>query len=486
MSKHNSLTKKIKKQILSINVSIESYFNRIITSLKNIKKAEFINNNKVILVTGALVILTLSYFLIPTIYDKQKLSQKIENQILAKYNFEIKINNKVTYALLPKPHLVTRDVAILHNKKKIADVKNFKIFISINNLFSFKSFEIKDLILDKTEFNLNISSVNFFRELLNLEPSKNKILIKNSNIFFKNKDDEVLFINKIFDSKFYYDSNNLENLLISKNKVFNIPYKLLIKSNKFKKLRLNIKNEINYNDLEKNGLLEILFINKSTNLTYKINKNSLSYVSEDIKNNYKGIIDFKPFYISSDFIYQGLNFRNLFNPDSLLIDIINSEIFRNKNLNANINLDVKDITNINELKNLELRLNIQEGDISFSNSKIMWKNDVKISLSESLLNYDKNQIYLTGKLNFSFADLDNFYRSFQVKKNNRKKLSLIEIDFMYDLNQNKINVDNVKIDNKSNSEIDEYLENFNKSGGKIFNKVTFKNFINNFFSIYAG
>ena len=212
----------------------------------------------------------------------------------------------------------------------------------------------------------------------------------------------------------------------------------------------------------------------------------MSYVSEDIKNNYKGIIDFKPFYISSDFIYQGLNFRNLFNPDSLLIDIINSEIFRNKNLNANINLDVKDITNINELKNLELRLNIQEGDISFSNSKIMWKNDVKISLSESLLNYDKNQIYLTGKLNFSFADLDNFYRSFQVKKNNRKKLSLIEIDFMYDLNQNKINVDNVKIDNKSNSEIDEYLENFNKSGGKIFNKVTFKNFINNFFSIYAG
>ena len=46
---------------------------------------------------------------------------------------------------------------------------------------------------------------------------------------------ESSFINRIFESKFYYDLNNLENVLWSKNKVFNIPYKLIIKDNKFKK-----------------------------------------------------------------------------------------------------------------------------------------------------------------------------------------------------------------------------------------------------------
>ena len=39
-----------------------------------------------------------------------------------------------------------------------------------------------------------------FKNLLETAPNENKIVIKNSNIFFKNEDDEVLFINKIFNS----------------------------------------------------------------------------------------------------------------------------------------------------------------------------------------------------------------------------------------------------------------------------------------------
>ena len=54
------------------------------------------------------------------------------------------------------------------------------------------------------------------KDFLKTEPNENKITIKNSNIFFKNKDDEVLFINKIDKSKFFYDSNNLKNSLTQK------------------------------------------------------------------------------------------------------------------------------------------------------------------------------------------------------------------------------------------------------------------------------
>ena len=68
------------------------------------------------------------------------------------------------------------------------------------------------------------------------EPSDNKIIFKNSNIFFKDSYDETLFINKIKKSEFYYDSINLVNVLSSENEIFNLPYKLVIKNDKFNKL----------------------------------------------------------------------------------------------------------------------------------------------------------------------------------------------------------------------------------------------------------
>ena len=82
MSKHNSFSKKFKKQFLSINDSIESYFNQIKFFKKNFKKIEFIRNNRVFFGISAVVILTLSYFLLPTAYNKKAIGLDIKNQIL--------------------------------------------------------------------------------------------------------------------------------------------------------------------------------------------------------------------------------------------------------------------------------------------------------------------------------------------------------------------------------------------------------------------
>ena len=55
-----------------------------------------------------------------------------------------------------------------------------------------------------------------------------------------------------------------------------------------------------------------------------------------------------------------------------------SDILSNKNLNADIKLKVKDVTNIDELNNLFLKTNIKQGDIGFSGSNINWRDSVKI------------------------------------------------------------------------------------------------------------
>ena len=85
MSKQNLFTKKLKKQFLSINDSIESYFNKLRLFFFNLKKTKLSDNNRVILTIGIIVILTLSYFLIPTFYNKDVVEVKIKNQIFKKY-----------------------------------------------------------------------------------------------------------------------------------------------------------------------------------------------------------------------------------------------------------------------------------------------------------------------------------------------------------------------------------------------------------------
>ena len=235
MSKDNFFIKKVKRQILSINDSIESYFNKLKFFISDFKKAGLIKNNRVFFGLSAGVILTLSYFLLPTIYDKNTVNLKIENQILKKYNIDIKTNEDFRYGLLPKPHFVIKDLLILQDNKEIGLAKSFKVYIKLNSFFSIENLETTDLIFNKADFNLNQQDISFFKKLLKTPPNENNIIIKNSNIFFEDKNQDILFINKINYSKFYYDSFNLQNILISKNEIFNVPYKLTIKNDKFNK-----------------------------------------------------------------------------------------------------------------------------------------------------------------------------------------------------------------------------------------------------------
>ena len=495
MNKINLISKKLKQRFVSINNTLESYFSKLNFSKTYSKKNNILANNRVFLTLSAVFILTLSYFLLPTLYNKDIAQVEIKNQILKKYNFNIKFNEKIRYGLLPKPHFVSKNLSILNNKREIGVVQNFKAFIDSGNLFSIDNLEINDLVLNKTDFNLNKNDLLFFEKFLKMEPNENKIIFKKSNIFFKNLNEELLFLNKINDSKFYFDSYNLENVLISKNEIFNVPYVIDLKNNKFqkkfsikfnsKKIGLNIESNTNYDDLIKKGKLDLLFVNKDESLFYEIDENSLNFSSID-KKSFNGYFDFKPFYLEASFNYDGMSTKDILKSDSLLIEILKSEILNNRNLNVNIDLNVKNLTNIDYLNDLKLKLNLDQGNITFSKSRIMWKDDLEINLKEGILNYDQNEIFLIGKLIINANNIDNFYKSFQIKKIHRKKINKLELDFVYNFNKNKFNFDNVKIDNKSNDKLNEFLDDFNSTEKKFFNKISFKNFVNNFFSSYVG
>ena len=496
MSRHNSLNKKIKKQILSINDLFENNFNKLKYFKSNYKKILLNKNNRVFLFVGILVILTLSYLSLPSFYNKETVQSEIKNQLLKNYNIGLKLENEINYSFFPSPHFFIKNPIIVREKKEIGKTKNLRVFIDGGNLLAINEINIRNLVFEKTDFNIYLEDFVFFENLLKTEPNDNSISFKKSNIFFKNKDDEILFINKIFNSKFYYDSKNLQNVLVSKNEVFNVPFNITLRDDKFNKefltkfdsnkIRLNIENKIDYEKKLKKGLLDILFINKTTTLEYELHQNSLNFFSSNNKNSYKGRIDLKPFYFAAEFNYEGLSTKNLFDENFIFIDVINSELLNNKNFSANFDVNIKNITNVNELNNLQLKIFIEDGDINFSNSKVKWKDTLEIILDESLLVINNDGTNLVGTTIFNFNDVNTFYTSFQILKKNRKKMKQMQLDYVYNLNTKSITFENPRVDGKQNQKLDEFLNVFNSEQDRIFNKITFKNFMNNFFNAYAG
>ena len=99
-------------------------------------------------------------------YNKNIIKEEIKNQISKKYNIDVIFNEKIRYGLLPKPHFVSKNSSIVREKKEIAIVKNLKVFIGINDFFSFNKIIIKDLFFIKTDFNIKKDDLVFFEDLL--------------------------------------------------------------------------------------------------------------------------------------------------------------------------------------------------------------------------------------------------------------------------------------------------------------------------------
>ena len=190
------------------------------------------------------------------------------------------------------------------------------------------------------------------------------------------------------------------------HKLSNVPYKLIIGNDKLneildfeftsKKLVLKIQNETDYKKKNDTGYLKISFKNKNNIFEYQINKNSLDITSEDNNKIFRGLIEFKPFYLVSNFKYQSFRIKDLLN-NPFFIEILKSQILDNKNLNAIVNFDVKNVYDFDRFSDLSLKLKIEEGNYNFSNSNIIWKENVNVSFSDAFLDFDKEKINFNGR-----------------------------------------------------------------------------------------
>ena len=89
MSKDNIFAKKLKKQFLSINDSIERNFNKIRPFVLKIKKLKFDPNNRAFLIFLIALVSIFTFFSIPAFYDKNIIQSKLRIKYLKIIKFKL-------------------------------------------------------------------------------------------------------------------------------------------------------------------------------------------------------------------------------------------------------------------------------------------------------------------------------------------------------------------------------------------------------------
>ncbi len=486
----------LKKKFNILDNKIESFFYKIrnLTKYNQSKKKFYYLDNKLAISIASFVLLFFSYFLIPVFYKEDNIKTYLINQILDKYDIKIVFNEKVKYGLFPKPFFYTKNLDIIYDEEVIANSGYVKFYISFNNFFLSENISSKNLVFRDTEFNINSNNIDFFLKALNSSDTKNHFFFKGSKFFYKDQNDDLLFLSKISNFNFFYDDVNNFQKVKSNFEVFNVPFKLDISKNisnenkniklSSKKIRLDIETSVEYDDAEISGFFDISSINKRNLFRYVIKDNSLNFLSSE--KDYRGEVNFKPFYFSTDLNFNYISQKKIFQSESLLIDLLDSELLNNPNLNASINIKIDKIDKFEYLQDFFSKIHLGDGRILIKNFNTQWNESVLINSNEIEFLNGIDGKKLVGEISFNFEDIEKFFRYFQIKRNYRDVFETIKLDFVYDLTLDKLTMNNLRIDNESIKKIDKFLNQYNKSKNNSFNKVTIRNFIKDFFQVYAG
>jgi len=496
MIKHNQFVKLLKKINLEINRLLIDNLNK----LNYIQISKITKSNKFLLSFVASFFIVLSYLSIPNIYDKAEISKKLDYQLQKKLNIKFNLSENISYNFLPRPHFIYKNSSIIKNQSKISKIEKLKIFISLSNLFTLKNFEVQNVILEKSNFNLDYLTHDFFIKLLDNDFRHSKLIIKDSKVFYKNKDNEILFMNKILDMKYSYDDKNFTNKVVSKNEIFNLPYLIELNKNKVEQkifsklnldfLKLKANNELDFSKKTKKGFINFTLDKNKFSATYNISENNFIFNLfdnlEKSKFNYRGELNFNPFFSNIYGTMEEINILYLLNSKNLFPQFLKTEILNNKKLNIDTNIFADEVENINDFNKIFLNLKINEGLIDIDNSKISWKKNVDFLFTDTLIYVEDGELILEGNFNLSIKDYNKIYKFLLTPKKNRNELKNIKANFVYNFDQKIININDIAIDNNINKNVNKTLEKLKFGKNKLQNRIYLKKMINKALTFYDG
>ena len=451
--------------------------------------------NKYIITAISILFAYIFYLLIPLLYDKNWVHDKIVSKLSSEFNINLSNSFDISYRILPKPHYSIRD-----SKTSLAEIKVLDVFISQSNFFNKESTKINEVSIKEANFFLLNNDLKTLYNNSENKFSEKKIKINNSNIFFKDNLNEVISIIKISKAFLFFDEKNLFNLFNFNGEVFNIPFELnyqnIINSQKKIKIKasdiqLKIINEFFKKDEDLNGgMNNISILNSSINTKYSIKDQIIIFQSDGSKTfnskiNYNGQLAINPFDLNLKIDLYNYKISNLFRSNSIINEFIKSGLLFNENISVHTLVNIEN-TKIDEIFNeAKLKLKILNGKISFDKSVFINNNIGLIEVSNSDLFLENDKLILTANLSIDIKDPDRLYSFLITNKRLRKDIKNIKLNIIYDFLGNEIAFKNIKIDdNKVSDQFYNIAEGFNDNNSNNLTKS--RRLLNELIGLYEG
>jgi len=479
---------------------IENFNNLIKKTIFNVEnktnnKFQVSTFNKYIITIIGILFAYIFYLLIPLLYDKSWVQNKILTKLSAEFNINLRNSLDISYRILPKPHYLIRD-----SKTALAEIKLLNVFISQNNLFNKDSFTISEVTIEEANFSLSNNNLKMLYKNSENKFSTKKIKINNSNIFFKDNLKEIISIMKISKALLFFDEKNLLNLFDLNGEVFNIPFELnyqnIINSQKNIKikapdLKIKIINKFFKKDEDiDNGINNISILNSSINTEYSIKDQIVIFQSSgskayNSKIDYNGQLAINPFDLNLEINLNNYKVSNLFTANSVINEFIKSGLLFNENISVHTLVNIKSTKRDKIFHESKIELRVLNGKISFDNSIFFNNNIGLIEVSNSDLFLENDKLILIANLSIDIKNTDRLYSFLNTNKRLRKNIKNIKLNIIYDFLSNEIVFKNIKIDDDEVS--DQFMnivEGFNDNNSNNLTKS--RKLLNELINLYEG
>ena len=414
----------------------------------------------------ALVFLLSLYFTIPTFYSYENFEKEIQRKVSEDFKLDLKNISGFTYLMLPTPHFLIEecDIYFVNNpNEKILNAKHLKINIFSKNLHKKEKIEFKSIYLNKVDLDIKFEDIkNFYNHLKN--NITKPIYINNANIFFRDKNQEIISISKIENFEYFINFQKKEKKLIILGNLFGSSFNFNWKKNftdnykststiKFKNPNLNILNKFN-NENETFTIAEtsVKFLKNNFDLKYKFNKDSIEFFNDKKKiiNTSKliGNINLNPFFFDLNFILSGIRIQTLLN--NIFLNLYKNNKSSKLNFNGNLKINL-DVVNNRLFEKLLINISFLDEKISLSNSSLNLKKIGKINFSDPMI-FEKNQkIFVKSKIRFDVKDQQELYKRFLIPRQNRINLNKVYFELEYNVEEGIYYLSNINL-NENNKE----------------------------------
>ena len=201
---------------------------------------------------------------------------------------------------------------------------------------------------------------------------------------------------------------------------------------------------------------------------------------------FRGNFNLKPFYASLNGELDEINLNFLFGYNDFIVQLLKTEILNHKNIEFKLNLIADRVYNNSNFRKININSKIQDGLIDTDVTKFTWKDFADFELLETLIYVKDGELVLDGKLNIKINDHKKVYTFLLTPKNYRTKIKQINLNFTYNFDKKIAQLEDIKIDNKFNENVNKILMDVILKKNNFQNKIYFKNLLNEALKSYAG